>query len=71
VAATTLEAATRSLTSRIDPVFELFDNLKDVLFWIKDKKGSLRWVNTTLMLHVGRSSRDQVIGRTDFDLFEP
>jgi AraC-like DNA-binding protein len=71
VADTTLEAATRSLSSRIDPVFELFDNLKDVLFWIKDRKGSFRWVNTTLMLHVGRSSRDQVIGRTDFDLFEP
>ena len=49
----------------------MFDYLKDVLFWIKDKKGIFRWVNTTLMLHIGRSSRDQIIGRTDFDLFEP
>ena len=71
MAETTLEAAARSLGARIDPVFELFDYLKDVLFWIKDKKGVFRWVNTTLMLHIGRSSRDQIIGRTDFDLFEP
>ena len=71
MAETSLEAATRSLGARTDPVFELFDYLKDVLFWIKDKKGIFRWVNTTLMLHIGRSSRDQIIGRTDFDLFEP
>ena len=71
MAETSLEAATRSLGARTDPVFELFDYLKDVLFWIKDKKGIFRWVNTTLMLHFGRSSRDQIIGRTDFDLFEP
>ena len=70
MAETSLEAATRSLGTRIDPVFELFDYLKDVLFWVKDKKGIFRWVNTTLMLHIGRSSRDQIIGRTDFDLFE-
>ena len=71
MAETSLEAATRSLGAQIDPVFELFDYLKDVLFWVKDKKGIFRWVNTTLLLHIGRSSRDQIIGRTDFDLFEP
>jgi AraC-like DNA-binding protein len=68
---TTLEATLRTLGARMAPVFELFDHLKDVLFWIKDRKGIFRWVNTTLLLHVGRSSRDQIIGRTDFDLFEP
>src|SRR4030095_5906222 len=36
----------------------------------KDKKGVFKWVNTTLMLHIGRAKRDQIIGRTDFDLFE-
>jgi AraC-like DNA-binding protein len=71
LAETTRDAAARALGARIYPVFELFDYLKDVLFWIKDKKGVFRWVNTTLMLHIGRSSRDQIIGRTDFDLFEP
>ena len=71
MAETTLEAAARSLGVRMDAVLELFDHLKDVLFWIKDRKGTFRWVNTTLMLHIGRSNRDQIIGRTDFDLFEP
>jgi AraC-like DNA-binding protein len=68
---TYLDAAARSLGPRADPVLELFDYLKDVLFWIKDRKGVFRWVNTPLMLHIGRTSRDQIVGRTDFDLFEP
>jgi AraC-like DNA-binding protein len=68
---TTLEIAARTLGARTDLVLELFDYLKDVLFWIKDRKGTFRWVNTTLMVHMGRSNRDQIIGRTDFDLFEP
>ena len=71
MAETTLEIAARTLGARTDLVLELFDYLKDVLFWIKDRKGMFRWVNTTLMVHMGRSNRDQIIGRTDFDLFEP
>jgi hypothetical protein len=66
-----LEAAARSLDARIDPVLELFDYLKDVLFWIKDRKGIFRWVNTPLMLDLGKTRREHVIGQTDFDLFEP
>ena len=71
MAETTLEIAAQTLGARTDLVLELFDYLKDVLFWIKDRKGTFRWVNTTLMVHMGRSNRDQIIGRTDFDLFEP
>ena len=68
---TSLEAAARSLGARVDPVLELFDHLKDVLFWIKDRKGVFRWVNTPLMLDLGKTRREHVIGQTDFDLFEP
>jgi AraC-like DNA-binding protein len=68
---TTLEVATRTLGARTDLVLELLDDLKDVLFWIKDRKGRFRWVNTTLMVQMGRLNRDQIIGYTDFDLFEP
>jgi len=71
MAETTLEIAAQTLGARTDLVLELFDYLKDVLFWIKDRKGTFRWVNTTLMVHMGRSNRDQIIGRTAFDLFEP
>jgi len=71
MAETTLEIAVRTLGARSDLALELFDHIKDVLFWIKDRKGTFRWVNTTLMVQLGRSNRDQIIGRTDFDLFEP
>ena len=71
MAETTVELAARTLGARTDLVLELFDYLRDVLFWIKDRKGTFQWVNTTLMVHIGRSTRDQIIGRTDFDLFEP
>jgi len=71
MAETTLENAARTLGAHMDLALELFDHLKDVLFWIKDRKGRFRWVNTTLMVHMARSNRDQIIGRTDFDLFEP
>jgi len=71
MAETTLEIAAGTLGARTDLVLELFDYLKDVLFWIKDRNGTFRWVNTTLMVQMGRSSRDEIIGHTDFDLFEP
>jgi AraC-like DNA-binding protein len=70
VLATSLEAAARSLGARVDPILELFDYLKDVLFWIKDRKGTFRWVNTPLMLDLAKTRREDVIGKTDFDLFE-
>src|SRR5262245_15297137 len=71
MAETTLENTARTLGAHMDLALELFDHLKDVLFWIKDRKGRFRWVNTTLMVHMAQSKRDQIIGRTDFDLFEP
>src|SRR5262245_9698691 len=71
MAETTLEIAARTLGARTDLVLELFDYLKVVLFWIKYLKGTFLWFNMTLLVHMGRSNRDQIIGRTDFDLFEP
>jgi AraC-like DNA-binding protein len=71
LSAVSLEAAARSIGARLDPVLELFDYLKDVLFWIKDRRGAFRWVNTSLMLDLGKTQREHVIGQTDFDLFEP
>lgn len=41
--AVSLEAAARSNGARLDPVLELFDYLKDVLFWIKDRRGVFRF----------------------------
>jgi AraC-like DNA-binding protein len=71
LSAVSFEATARSIGARLDPVLELFDYLKDVLFWIKDRRGVFRWVNTSLMLDLGKTRREHVIGQTDFDLFEP
>jgi hypothetical protein len=69
MAETTLEIATRTLGARTDLVLELLDDLKDVLFWIKTG-GDVPWVNTTLIAD-GTVEPRSIIGRTDFDLFEP
>jgi AraC-like DNA-binding protein len=71
LSAASLGAAAALLGARVDPVLELFDYLQDVLFWIKDRKGVFRWVNTPLMLDLAKTRREHVIGQTDFDLFEP
>lgn len=49
-------------------VCELLDFLEDVVFWIKDRRGRYVWVNAANFLNLGLSRRDDVLGRTDFDL---
>ena len=49
-------------------VCELFDFLEDVVFWIKDRAGRYQWVNVTNFLNLGLGRREDVLGKTDFDL---
>jgi AraC-like DNA-binding protein len=49
-------------------VCELFDFLEDVVFWIKDRAGRYRWINAANFLNLGLSRREDVLGKTDFDL---
>jgi AraC-like DNA-binding protein len=49
-------------------VCELFDFLEDVVFWVKDRAGRYRWVNAANFLALGLNRREDVIGKTDFDL---
>jgi AraC-like DNA-binding protein len=49
-------------------VCELFDYLEDVVFWVKDRQGRYRWVNAANFLNLGLSRREDVIGKTDFEL---
>lgn len=50
---------------------ELFDYIEDVPLWMKDSDGRYRWVNLPFLLNYGVERRDEVIGRTDFDLSSP
>lgn len=52
---------------------ELFNHLKDVKAWIKDREGRFCWVNRTLLMmhtHYGRTVGDGmegILGKTDHD----
>jgi AraC-like DNA-binding protein len=50
---------------------ELFDYVEDVLLWIKNAEGQYEWVNIPFLLNFGLQRREEVIGRTDFDLCSP
>jgi AraC-like DNA-binding protein len=50
---------------------ELFDYVQDVLLWMKDAEGRYRWVSLPFLINYGVRSREEVIGRTDFDLSSP
>jgi AraC-like DNA-binding protein len=52
-------------------VAELFDYVEDVLLWIKDVDGHYQWVNLSFLLNFAAQRREEVIGRTDFDLCSP
>ena len=65
-----LAAELKSLGVLATPALELFDQLPDTLFWIKDARCRFRWVNMALMLLNGRTSRWDLLGRTDSDFDE-
>jgi AraC-like DNA-binding protein len=49
-------------------VIELFDYLEDVPLWMKDVDGYYQWVNVSFLQNFGLRSRQEIIGRTDYDL---
>lgn len=65
-----LAAQLKALGAVATPALELFDQLPDALFWIKDTNYRFRWVNRALVLLNGRSSRWDLIGQTDTDFSE-
>ena len=47
----------------------LFEDIKNVLFFVKDKDGTLVHGNLRLAKHMGFSHPDEIVGKTDFDIF--
>src|SRR5260370_38854771 len=47
---------------------ELFDYVEDVPLWVKNVDGQYQWVNLPFLLNYGLERREEVLGRTDFDL---
>ena len=54
-----------SLSSRL---IDLFAQLPDVLFWIKDTELKTVWINPTVAYYVNLK-REQIIGKTDMDIY--
>lgn len=46
---------------------ELFNHLKDVMAWIKDRHGHFCWVNRTVLMMEPRNSMEAILGKTDHD----
>jgi AraC-like DNA-binding protein len=66
----TLVSQLKTLGAVVTPALELFDQLPDTLFWIKDPRFRFCWANRALVLLNGRKSRWDLIGRTDTDFSE-
>ena len=49
--------------------YELFEYLEDIYFFVKDSKGRFIAVNHALIEKLGLCSKDQIIGKTDKDIF--
>ena len=59
-----------AVDAAIGPVLELFHQLSDVLFWIKDTDLRVRALNKTFAQRLKRSAQS-IIGRRDSDLYYP
>jgi PAS domain S-box-containing protein len=46
----------------------LCDALEDAPLWIKDAAGHYQWINLSFLQNFGYENRDEILGRTDFDL---
>jgi len=53
----------------VQQVLTMFDMLPDIIFWIKDTKSRVVYANQMFVEHLGFSSVEQVLGKSDSDLF--
>ena len=60
-----------ALSSSGREVWELFDFLDDVQFWVKNRHGVYLWVSRGFLMNYSLDERNQVVGSTDFDLSPP
>jgi AraC-like DNA-binding protein len=63
--------ALRCIGAHVPEVIELFDYIQNVLLWTKDAEGRYQWINLPFLINYGVRRREDVLGRTDFDLSSP
>lgn len=60
--------------ARIDPArraLGLFEHLRDLSYFVKDREGRFMAANEALVHLIGRHHVDEVLGRTDYELISP
>ena len=55
-------------TISVKQVLTMFDMLPDIIFWIKDTQSRVVYANQMFVEHLGYSSLEQVLGKSDSDL---
>ncbi|WDD97942.1 AraC family transcriptional regulator [Thalassomonas actiniarum] len=55
----------------VSQVIEMFDLMPDMLFWLKDAEGRIRYANQYFLEHQGVDSLSQAIGCSDYDFSPP
>lgn len=61
----------RGIGAAASEVILLCDALEDSPLWIKNAEGAYQWVNTSFVQNFGFKQREEVLGKTDFDLCDP
>lgn len=61
----------RPIGVQLPEAIALFDYVEGVPVWMKDVDGRYQWVNLPFLLNYGAERREEVIGRSDFDLSSP
>ncbi|HRE82895.1 MAG TPA: AraC family transcriptional regulator [Opitutaceae bacterium] len=64
----TLHTSLQRIGAAASEVMILCDALEDSPLWLKDVKGRYQWVNRSFLLNFGFENRDDVLGRSDYDL---
>ena len=52
-------------------VFQLFENIPGISFFVKDSNHRLLYMNKRFLPRIGVATNDELYGKTDFDLFPP
>jgi PAS domain S-box-containing protein len=65
-----VEERTAELTAERNLLRTLIDSLPDMIY-VKDTQSRFRLVNTPHMQHLGATSLDHVVAKTDFDFYPP
>lgn len=50
-------------------LFDLFEHLPDLNFFVKDEKGRFQYANQSLVERLGLPNREAIVGTTDFDRY--